>query len=444
MINRLNLTHFKAFESVDIDFKPLSIFLGPNNSGKSSILAPFRIISQTLQSYDNNVPILLNGVMGDFGTYKDIVFSNNKKRYLTIDFEVQNLLKSLDENGADKYTPPLRLILKFKFRSAIREIILKELKIYYKGKEKIFTQYSEDSERHVIQRVDGIDFPLHYRASSSKYFTLSHFLPRGNFLSKSFSEALDSSDVLSSLFVLPRICNSCYNVFSNLEYVGAMRVPPARTYMFSGERNKKVGSSGENAVNLIAMDSGRRGSKSKNILKKVVSWLKKSGIASDIKILPLSDRHYEFHIQNSVTKEYQNFADVGYGNSQVIPVLVGGYNLERGSVFLVEEPEIHLHPRAQAELGDFFLELHNQGIQSLVETHSEYLVVRLQQHVAAGLLNPKDVGFYYVYANKNKKEIVELKLDRKGQFLEKWPEGFFPERLEEAKKLAKLRSEFGL
>jgi len=187
------------------------------------------------------------------------------------------------------------------------------------------------------------------------------------------------------------------------------------------------------------MDSAKGGKRSRNILPNLKEWLIKSGIASDIKIEPISDRHYEIKIQNSITHEYQNYADVGFGNSQVLPVLVSGFNLIEGGIFIVEQPEIHLHPRAQAELGDFFLQLYKKSIQSIIETHSEHLILRLQQHVIEGKINQNDICFYYVHAEQDGKKITELRLDENGKFNKDWPEGFFPERLVESKKIAQLR-----
>jgi predicted ATPase len=124
--------------------------------------------------------------------------------------------------------------------------------------------------------------------------------------------------------------------------------------------------------------------------------------------------------------------------------LVGGLRLSAGEMYLVEEPEIHLHPRAQAELGDFFLHLYDAGVWSVVETHSEYLLLRLQQHVAEGHIPASDVLFYYVSATKTGKRIAPMELDRLGRFHEPIPGGFFPERLEEAKRLAKLRGQHAI
>jgi predicted ATPase len=164
-------------------------------------------------------------------------------------------------------------------------------------------------------------------------------------------------------------------------------------------------------------------------------------LASDVRLHWLSDRHYEVQIQHPRTKEYQNLADVGQANSQVIPVLVGGLRLSAGSTYLVEEPEIHLHPRAQADLGDFFVDLYERGVAAIVETHSEYLVLRLQQHVAAGRLPPAAIKFVYVDATPARKRVSVLHLDDKARFVEALPGGFFPHRLAEARKLARLRDQ---
>jgi predicted ATPase len=238
---------------------------------------------------------------------------------------------------------------------------------------------------------------------------------------------------------LVRAGRAFHRFFDGLDYVGAVRVEPARTFLFSGETRARVGARGEHAINIMVMDSLRSGARSLAIQSRVVAWLKKSGVARDLQIRSLSDRHYEIRLRHPVTKEYSNFADVGYGISQVIPVLVAGFNLKSGGTLLVEQPEIHLHPRAQAELGSFLCQLHSRRVQTIVETHSEHLVLRLQQNVANGVIPPEDVIFYYVHAKGGRKRAVKMILDDDGRFLGEWPEGFFPERLEEAKRLAKAR-----
>lgn len=408
MIKNLTATNFRSFRHLNAELAPITLFVGPNNSGKSSAISIIRLLSQTAESNDPNVRLLLDGALGDFGTYKDLVFGNVTRRHLEISFTfiaADSLMKGNDE---------VKFQLHYKYRAALKETILKKLECYGDNKHQLTAEYIEDSERFLIRKIDNAVVPT---GSFSRGFDVRNFLPRQLFLGPG-SENKDPwyKLVQSSTRIVSRNAASASRLFRAVEYVGAMRVPPTRTHLYTGERRQKVGANGEHAITILAMDSMRRGKKSRGIRQSVVKWLSSAGIASDIKIVSLSDRYFEVHVQHPVTLEYANFADVGYGNSQVIPVLVAGLNAATGSTFIVEEPEIHLHPKAQAELGDFFMELHKRGVQSIIETHSEHMIVRLQRHIANGELNSQDVFIYYVNPTVNGKELVKLELDDRGVF----------------------------
>ena len=117
--------------------------------------------------------------------------------------------------------------------------------------------------------------------------------------------------------------------------------------------------------------------------------------------------------------------------------LVAGYWADPNSTLIVEEPEIHLHPRAQSELGHFVYQMYRNKVQVILETHSEHLVLRIQRLVAEGRIPPKDVIIYYVYPRAGKKTFSVLGLTEEGMFQGKWPEGFFPERLVEGRAILK-------
>jgi predicted ATPase len=437
MLTTIAATNYRSFRNLGVDLAPITLFVGPNNSGKSSIVSVVRLLSQTLESNDPNVRLLLNGALGDFGTYKDLIHGNETRKHLDISFTL-----TPSENyryvGSDRKS--IGFHLHYKYRSALKEVILKRLECEGDGRHHLTAEFNEDSERFLIRRIANtqVSVPI---ASSGRLrgFDVRNFLPR--FVAP-FSEGND--DFLKLAYSETRLATrnalAAARSLQAIEYVGAMRVPPSRTYLYTGERRQKVGANGEHAVTMLAMDSIRRGSKSRGIRQGVVKWLQLAGIASDIKIVPLSDRYFEIHVQHPITKEYENFADVGYGNSQVVPVLVAGLNTAEGDCFIVEEPEIHLHPKAQAELGDFFVDLSKRGVQSIVETHSEYMIVRLQRHIASGNLDPKSIFIYYVNPTPTGKELVRLELDAKGAFKQEWPGGFFPERLREARELAAARS----
>ncbi len=451
MINMLELRNFKAFEELSINISPITFLLGPNNSGKSAIIAALRLLFQTIDSNDRLVPLLLNGRFGDFGTYRDVVHGNHRGRPIKIGIG----FTSSDRRDDTRRTSTVfsrdlegnvRLDLDFKYRTRRREIILRSCELRIGGHVRLSTHYSEESERQLLERVGKTEVPTPIKSTVSRALRMQNFVP---FLAPHFALGSSKRDSATQEFIseeiedefraLQKIARAIANDLQSIEYVGPLRASPSRTYLFTGERRRRIGLRGENAINLIAMDKQRRSSRIEPIVNAISTWLTKAEIGAALDINPLSDRHYEIRVQHPVTKESQNLADIGYGISQVLPVLVGGYSLDADSTYLIEEPEIHLHPRAQAELGTFFRDLYYRGINTIVETHSEHLILRMQQYVAQGSIPPDDIRVLYVYPTSVGKVVKTLRLDDKGRFIDDWPEGFFPERLEEAKRLSKIR-----
>lgn len=446
MITRLRLANFKAFEKLTISPRRVTLLLGPNNAGKSSILAALRLLVQTAESRDAQVPLLLNGIMGDFGTYRDLVFGNHRGRPIEMSVHFSPSTRELHVPAGYK---TVAMDLDFKYRTQRREIVLRSCTLRADDCPVISTEYSQDSERHHLRWVGDHEVPSRHLSAVAEQIRMVNFIPIWHGPMRPSRERSDALEefLTESRRELLRTARDVAWVISNelrrVEYIGPMRVPPERTYLFTGERRQRIGATGANAPNLLAMDSARTGKKRIGLQEKVSSWLESAAIGSRLSVQPISDRHYELTVRHPVTGESENLADVGYGHSQVVPVLVAGYALPPGSVFLAEQPEIHLHPRAQAVLGDFFLELYQNDIQTIVETHSEHLILRLQQYVAAGELPANDICLYYITPTSLGKKTTLMRLDEEGKFVGEWPEGFFPERLEEAKKLSKIRFQKG-
>ncbi|MGV8118313.1 MAG: DUF3696 domain-containing protein [Candidatus Xenobiia bacterium LiM19] len=134
--------------------------------------------------------------------------------------------------------------------------------------------------------------------------------------------------------------------------------------------------------------------------------------------------------------------DVGIGISQVLPVLVMAY-ASKGKILTIEQPEIHLHPALQAELGDVFIEsaLGENKNTCILETHSEHLILRLMRRMRDTMdgklpshvppISPEDVAVLYVQPLDNTSVVRVLELDEEGQLLDPWPGGFFEEGFRE-------------
>ena len=178
------------------------------------------------------------------------------------------------------------------------------------------------------------------------------------------------------------------------------------------------------------------------LLKKTNRYMKKLALGYSIR--QSEDDEQEIQLYDETHKIYLHRLDVGFGISQVIPVVVGVLD-NTSQIFAVEQPELHLHPAAQVALGDVFI----NGIKSsnrtmLIETHSEHLLLRLLRRVRETTrrsryqtndsektyheLTPDDLSVVYVRPTPAGVKFTPLTVTDKGDFDAPWPEGFFEER----------------
>jgi predicted ATPase len=172
---------------------------------------------------------------------------------------------------------------------------------------------------------------------------------------------------------------------------------------------------------------------------KVNSWLQRFGIDIDVK--RLEEIIYRLAVRSKGHTFDLDITDVGFGISQVLPILVEGFASPPGKVIMIEQPEIHLHPKMQGELADLFIDIANLGIEKdskvesrrclLIETHSEYLLSRLRRRIAEGKIRHSDVALYFVEKVKGDggSTIKGSYMPADGGF--EWPADFFEDDLED-------------
>jgi len=432
---------------VDIPLGKINLFFGPNNAGKSALLSAITLLSQTMYSHDRDVPLLCRGHFEDLGSYKDLVYGNNIRKDIKIGIEiatdVSKVVKYINNIMKRNEDAPIKSVyaeFKFTYRSQQKQIALAGFEIQIPTGDTILRTRIAKTASSQLTDYLGDAFAGLGPVILSRSINLNHFFPtlRGieSMVPRRFYP-LKKLDRILSLFTRLFI-----RYLNSVEFISPFRQAPERFYTFSGESPSTVGIHGETAIDVLVADHLRRGKKRRGIKDEVARWFQQAEIAKQINIVPLSDRHYEVKVTNFYSNENQSIADVGFGCSQVLPVLVAGFSLHQGDSFIVEEPEIHLHPKAQAELGTFLLELAQRDIQLFIETHSEHLLLRLQSHVASGELAPNEIFVYYIYADPDnkKKNIKRINIGRDGIFIDEWPHGFFPEKLHEAMKIAGFKT----
>ena len=215
----------------------------------------------------------------------------------------------------------------------------------------------------------------------------------------------------------------------NLFPMGPFRRPPERWYIFTGTSPQDVGYQGDLLSDLLFRDS--------SLVNRANKWLKQLEIGYKLDVKPVgtdSGDLFEVRLIDIRRKEHVDVAllDVGFGISQLLPFIVQSLVSEK-QIISIEQPEVHVHPRLQADLGDLLAEAIQKPRQNqfIIETHSEHLILRLQRLVRKKQIRPEDVSVIYVSRGPEGANAERLRLDEDGDFIDDWPNGFFPERLRE-------------
>ena len=211
--------------------------------------------------------------------------------------------------------------------------------------------------------------------------------------------------------------------------MGPFRRPPERWYIFTGTKPENVGYKGDNLPDLLF----RR----PELVENANKWLSRLDIGYRLKVKPIGERHSDlFEVRLSDMRQDSEvevgLTDVGFGISQILPFVVQSL-ASTEQIISIEQPEVHIHPRLQADLGELLAECIRGPFrhQYLIETHSEHLVLRLQRLIREKRLQPNDLAVIYVERGGTGSRVKQLELDEQGEFVSDWPGGFFPERLRE-------------
>lgn len=234
--------------------------------------------------------------------------------------------------------------------------------------------------------------------------------------------------------------------FANqVKYLGPLRDEPKPVYPLAGSVDPKdIGFKGENTAAVLevhrntqihyvpcsafsATDSFKV-VKQISLLKAVLDWLEYMGVAHDLSTVDKGKLGHELKVSTSGSSGLHDLIHVGVGVSQVLPILVQSLLSEPGSTLVFEQPELHLHPKVQTRLADFFVSMTMLGKQCIVETHSEYLINRLRylSAITKGDQISKDVILYFVEKEGNASNYRPIHINKYG-VIEKWPKGFFDE-----------------
>lgn len=489
MLTNISLENFKGFQKLSgFNIKPITVLCGGNSSGKSSILQSILLLKQTLESRNLNQTLLLNGRFVHLGAFENIIYQKNNDNKVAFELSAQISRKDLRSERRSGVVPPnviLRDILiqsLFDNKEAVHNFFFKVvLKV---SKEKIASYRKPvaiDSFHFRIETktLDGNIFPgvsisANHHEGDVYSLEWKDLMPPPfgirktegvklltgsakasirfvNLLPVEFGgvESMDTKPPDEVFMVLSRIGYLCRYILNSFTYLGPLREDPARRYIYEDEV-VEIGNKGENAAYIFL--SEKESKKIKNYFFDNItnSFVKEDPVTlgeavkcwfdcMNIKGFDVESSSEVMHLNlnsNTSSETRVNIADVGFGVSQIFPVVLEGLRMPLRSTLLLEQPEIHLHPNLQMQMADYFISLALADKNVIVETHSDHIINRLVRRIVEDQDNRlKDlIGIYFVKADGSQVALEEVAIDETRGIVN-WPDDFFDQTATEQEKI---------
>ena len=420
MLIHLKLDKFKIWKTTGpIRLAPITLLLGTNSSGKSSLIQSLLLIRQTVKGDDPNLDLNFGdpdaGDSVTLGRFTDVVTHRVYGNQIGIEF-------SWSKTGevTDSY-----IFSAHYSRGHDGLAVLADLHLGRGRQGFTVKHYKENTYR------------LWVAGQSRMRGQSEHYRPQRSFAFSAAALERLEKDGIKIDNVGPQLLDE----LSRIIYLGPVRRLAQRDYVWSGRMPSTIGDDGGKAVDAliasgVARSAGKKGratSPEADLITGVEAWLKRMDLADELIVRQLGrSSRYELLVKHQ--GEISNIKDVGVGVSQVLPVIVAALHAAPGHIVIVEEPESHLHPLAETVLADLFGQISKQrNVQFIIETHSEHLLNRLQRRIAEGMIDKTeiahtDVAMYFCKRNEDKAILEPLILTPEGD-IENWPENFFGDEM---------------
>ena len=403
-ITKIAVKGFKSIaEEREIDIRPLTILAGANSSGKSSIMQPLLMLKQTLEAPYDPGPLLLDGPNVQFTEAEQFLSK------LTTEKRTDHFFVRFETYGPDSSDS---IETTFRKGEGRIEIVKMTTEMRWKIDPPLFpppnpfTLFPGMSPEEIRLLADqNTVFEYAGKVKRSRCFL--------------YLESQDENYPVFDLTV------SLAFKISNSIHLRGLRGNPERTYKRTSTGPKYSGTF-ENYVASIIHEWQETKDKR---LKTLGDALHTLGLTRKVNTQKVGDVGIEIKVnrlQHSSTddKDKVNIADVGFGVSQVLPVLVAVIAAEAGQLVYLEQPELHLHPRAQVALAQVLADAAKRGVRVVAETHSSLLLLGIQTLVAEGDLSPELVKLHWFSRNKDGvTEVSSVDLDEAGAYGD-WPMDF--------------------
>lgn len=440
------------------ELRNLTLLIGPNHAGKTSLLLPLLALRQTLESRDHHLQLMLRGDLADLGSFSDMARDRDNSHEVSFGLrfhfhgEVEppaSEKNQLDGPGVLNLTYQARpdgspLLARYQVNDWNDRLMFERV---LNDTGRYGLRGSNFSEARMVSRAEnpGDEAARKYiRNQQPHYFlfegedALSAALreirrvqerSRGKSLREEFEP---SEAVLAYAGASQYAADQVRAMLRAVRFVGPLRSKPQRIYELSDESPFGVGIDGAQAPEFLFKADDATKDQINEVLGRFAPRV-------TIEFAQYKRERAFSLLLRTPGGPRVNFADAGFGYSQLLPLLVELSALRPTSHLIMEQPEIHLNPAIHGTFADVLMERAEKGPRIVVETHSEHVLLRVRRRIAEGKFDPQRLSLYYVQAGeRNETEIRRINVDERGQIeADEWPPGFFADDIQDAVALTK-------
>jgi len=361
VISKVELRNFKCFQHLKMPLAELTLLAGSNASGKSSFLQSLVVLHQTIRENEWSKRLVLNGEILSLGTVQDVVNKIHGRNDFSLNLTDDESTYCWGFNG---------------------------------------------ERAEMSMQVNC--FPGEPISSD---VSLNKLLPM---------EGRENQKICTTL--------------ETLTYITAERIGPRDFYALEDRRTiQTVGPKGEHAVSCLYRLAEKTvhsnlcvAGTPPTLMRQVEAWMQKFFPGCGVEITPIARMNaVSLGIRTSDETDYHRPVNVGFGLTQVLPILVATLSANENDLILIENPEVHLHPAGQALMGGFLAMIASSGTQIVLETHSDHVLNGIRRAVRSKVLTPSQVALHFFRpSTPDMDQVVSPQLDASGN-IDFWPEGFF-------------------
>lgn len=516
MIDSIAVKNYKAFKEAELDIKPITILLGANSVGKSSLLQLLLLLKQTATfgTIDDTCPLKMYGPFTNMGSTSNLFHNHNSEVAIeiSVSFRNEKILKEIAALRRDfvkfiysiPYYFPIKSLLDIRqdLSSGTMTKLIKDRTAFQKHTKDVFDILRPEGFRDFRETLAFIVrnqteiapsdiFNCSLKAIMSTYDFLASFpayVPKNKLSKNTVSitlcqddkqlkvggmnvsingKSLFSFDSSDSFIVNTLACkvlendtsyiyqhlnpfSNIFDIFNNsidpeeqsstfanyfvtlsniflkylksefnpslIQHIKPLRANPQRYYVIDNEKMTPYAPTldGDKLIEILRDKI--------EVKNKVNKWLSRYNLSIDIRQSEDVIHHIKI-VQNDIELD---IPDVGFGISQILPILVQAYCSPKNTITIIEQPEIHLHPILQADVADLLRQSASVDKPIIIETHSEYFLRRIRRRVATKEMSPDDVSINLLNGKTKDRDYTEMEhLDMSSTGVFKWPSDYY-------------------